>query len=554
MIDQEQFSEQLATILTPLQFRNPKQDPETEEALSPVNIAAWYETPGITVAASQSTAIHASQDPTGAPEIRHAAWGARELPDGPYPDEDTIFQACSISKAFQSIAVLCYISEGVIKSLDDPAALYLPPLVVDVLRQNAIHKGIPEGAAAKLVDRTTILGLLSHTAGTTGSGYQGYPTHSGHITTPFEILEGGLGKANSPAVFIHGIPGVQFEYSGGGSTIIQAMLEEIIRREGIFESYAAMMKAKVLDPLQMMRSFYCDAKALPESEKNFATGYHNGAHPLESGPYNVHPEQGTAGLWTTSKDLVKGVTGFVHTILGTSAALKLNGEPWIRPDIARQILRRRSDLAHGGTSYYCGFAIDFFDGEEHFPEDKNIVRISHSGGNYGYRCWAAATFPLPDKLREGEKLTISAMATMTNSNYGGIICPPMLSAVSSMLDSPLGGNGAGGPYSFAIPGIAVDPKPSTPSAGWKAYEGKWELPDRTQHLEILMEPEPCVVFSHLEGINFPFWAVADRKGDKVLSLRVGSLDVVLNFGWNKKNDEILLTLCTGEARIKCVKK
>lgn len=543
MSQQNHFREHLARILTPLSFRGATDDSDIR-----VDTSAWYNTPGVAVAAVTSSA-------TGGENVNHAQWGARKLPKGPGSDVNTLFQACSISKPFQSLAILHYISEGVISSLDDPVKLYLADESYRALLHNSTQKGIPKELAAQLLDKLTILQLLSHTAGSTASGFQGYAISSAHIPSTTEILKGASGSANSPSVYVHAIPGVQFEYSGGGSTILQAVLENIGCEQKGFASFAALMKTLVLEPLGMSRSSYCDAAALSQSEHNYATGYHNGIHGLESGEYHIHPEQGAAGLWTTPMDLTKGMLGFVHSLLGTSSAIQLNGKPWIRSEVAQEILHKRQDLGHGENAYYCGFSIQVFDGEQDFSRDRNLVQISHAGGNYGYRCWAAATFVHPDKLAESKENTIiSAQSIMTNSNHGGDVIGPLMLAISDSLDSPLGLGVPGAPYGDSIAAVALNTKPSTPAAGWDAYEGQWDIEDRSQTLRITVSPEPKLEFSHLQGIHLPLLAVAERKGEESMRLRAGSLEVMLDFGWQQGKNEASLTLCTGGSRVKCIRK
>lgn len=265
MSQENHFSKHLSQILTPLNFRDARKDDDDLQ----VDTSTWYNTPGVAVAASTSSSISGDN-------VNHAQWGARKLPGGLGTDIDTLFQACSISKPFQSLAILHYISEGVISSLDDPVKLYLSEESYRTLLYNSIQKGIPEQLASQLLEKTTILQLLSHTAGSTTSGFQGYATSSTHIPSTTEVLKGGSGGANSPAVYLNAIPGVQFEYSGGGSTILQALLEHIGSDQNNFTSFASLMKTLVLEPLGMTRSFYCNAAALSQSESNFATGYHNG--------------------------------------------------------------------------------------------------------------------------------------------------------------------------------------------------------------------------------------------------------------------------------------
>lgn len=269
--------------------------------------------------------------------------------------------------------------------MDEPVKTKLGKAAYDILLHNSVRRGVPEDVSAQLLDRVTIAQLLSHTAGTTASGFVGYSPQSDHIKTSAEVLPGGLGSANSPPVYVHGIPGVQREYSRGGSTVLQAMLEQIARDEGL-PSYALLMKEKVLGPLGMTRSLYCDAAPLGQSEDNYATAHQNGSHALGDGQgFHVYPEQGAAGLWTTSLDLVRGLVGVAHTALGTASAVRLHGRPWIKPDVAQEIFKRRPKLAHQGDAYYCGFQVEFLDGEDGLPGDERLVRISHAGGNEGYR-------------------------------------------------------------------------------------------------------------------------------------------------------------------------
>lgn len=272
----------------------------------------------------------------------------------------------------------------IIKSLDEPVKTNLGKAAYGTILQNSVRKGVPEDISAQLLDRVTITQLLSHTAGTTASGFMGYLPQSNHIKTSAEVLQGGLGNANSPPVYVHGISGVQREYSGGGSTVLQAMLENIAHEQG-FASYASLMKEKVLDPLGMTRSFYCDAAPLQKSEENYATAYQNGTYPLENGQdFHVYPEQGAAGLWTTSLDLVTGLVKIAHSALGTASAVRVDGNTWIKPDIAQEIFKKRPELAYQGDAYICGFMVEFLDGVDGFPGDKKLVRISHAGGNEGY--------------------------------------------------------------------------------------------------------------------------------------------------------------------------
>lgn len=154
-------------------------------------------------------------------------------------------------------------------------------------------------------------------------------------------------------------------------------------------------------------------------------------------------------------------------------------------------------------------------------------------------------------MEAGDEIVIHAMACMTNSNYGGDLCGPMIGAISEMLDSPLGGGPPDGPFSSNAPFAALDPTPPAPSAGWAAYEGQWKIKNRAQTLEITTGPGPSagVEFSHLKGMVLPLVGCAARKNAETLRLRVSSLNATLDLAI--KEGEASLSLCTGGARLEC---
>lgn len=158
---------------------------------------------------------------------------------------------------------------------------------------------------------------------------------------------------------------------------------------------------------------------------------------------------------------------------------------------------------------------------------------------------------MPGTVEAGDEIAVHAMACMTNSDYGGDLCGPMVCAISEMLDSPLGGGLPDGPFSGNAPFAAVDPTPSAPAAGWAAYEGEWKIKGRAQTLEITTGPGPSarVEFSHLKGVVLPLVGCAARKGGEMLRLRVSSLNATLDFA--NKGGEASLSLCTGGARLEC---
>jgi CubicO group peptidase (beta-lactamase class C family) len=102
-------------------------------------------------------------------------------------------------------------------------------------------------------DGVTIRRLLSHTAGLTdGLGYAGFAPGS-----PVQTLEASLTRAAdaspgaSGRVQVGHPPGERFEYSGGGYTLLQLLIEEV--SGGTFEAY---MQRAVFEPLGMDHSSF----------------------------------------------------------------------------------------------------------------------------------------------------------------------------------------------------------------------------------------------------------------------------------------------------------
>src|SRR6185312_2227606 len=115
--------------------------------------------------------------------------------------------------------------------------------------------------------KITIANLLSHTAGLTVHGFAGYEKGDS-IPTISQILDGKK-PANSAAVRSMYQPGLKFEYSGGGITISQLIVQDVTK-----QPYDKYMWENVLKPLGMTYSFYTQP---PPSEKQnlLATGYYN---------------------------------------------------------------------------------------------------------------------------------------------------------------------------------------------------------------------------------------------------------------------------------------
>lgn len=165
-------------------------------------------------------------------------------------DRDTQFQVASLSKWPTAIAVMTLVEQGKL-DLDAPVSRYLtrwklPPTEFDN-------------------DQVTVRRLLSHTAGLTdGLGYGGFKPGE-----PVQTLEASLTRAADASFGADGVtkvgrePGT-WDYSGGGYTLLQLVIEEVSGQP--FNSY---MTQAVFTPLGMSRSTFI----LPDAPTNLAEFY-----------------------------------------------------------------------------------------------------------------------------------------------------------------------------------------------------------------------------------------------------------------------------------------
>lgn len=196
-------------------------------------------------------------------------------------DQDTLFQVASLGKWVTALGVMTLVDAGRV-DLDAPVDTYLkrwklPPSEFDN-RQVTVRR------------------LLSHTAGLTdGLGYAGFRPGE-----PIQSLPASLTRAADASPGKDGVvrvgaePGGEWDYSGGGYTILQLMIEDVTG-----EPFNAYMRRAVLAPLGMSRSTF----VLPEGVvDNLADFYDVGGKPATHYRFTA---TGAASLYTSAADLTR---------------------------------------------------------------------------------------------------------------------------------------------------------------------------------------------------------------------------------------------------------
>jgi CubicO group peptidase (beta-lactamase class C family) len=258
----------------------------------------------------------------------------------------TLFQVGSISKPVFALAVMRLVEAG---KLD---------LDVDVNSYLASWQ-VPTNDG--WTPRITLRQLLSHTAGTTVHGFPGYPAKGLRPTVP-QVLKGEP-PANTLPVAVDLLPGTQFRYSGGGTTIAQQVVVDVMNRP-----FADLMRELILDPLGMTDSTF--EQPLPAAMAARASTAHPWNAVQARGGWHVYPEMAAAGLWTTAGDLARLGTEVMRTLRGDRSTLGLKQDT-VAETLRPQLPDQKIGQDFVGLGWFCAGKDDEF-------------QIGHQGGNEGY--------------------------------------------------------------------------------------------------------------------------------------------------------------------------
>ena len=231
---------------------------------------AYYNTPGVSIAVIHDGRIEWAR-----------GFGVRERGRPEPVTERTLFQAGSISKPIFALAVMRLVQEGRL-DLDEDVNRYLTSWKV------------PANDAWQ--PRVTLRQILGHSAGLTVHGFPGYGSEE-TLPSVVQVLNGEP-PANTLPVRVNMVPGVQFRYSGGGTTVGQLLVSDLLGRP-----FPTLMRELVLDPLGMADSTY--EQPLPPARAAVAATAHPWKGRPLAGRWHVYPEMAAAGLWTTATDLAR---------------------------------------------------------------------------------------------------------------------------------------------------------------------------------------------------------------------------------------------------------
>jgi CubicO group peptidase (beta-lactamase class C family) len=292
---------------------------------------------------------------------------------------DTIFQACSISKAVAATAALRLVQAGRL-DLDEDINAYLTTWQLPA-----------NGAWRALV---TLRHLLSHTAGLT---YCWFPGHNrgAPLPTTLQTLRGAF-PANTPPVRATAIPGTQFRYSGAHYAVVQQLLMDVTG-----QPFEDLLREVVFAPLGMHDSGY--ETDFPARHSGSTAAGHDAGGELIAGGWRVLPESAGAGLWTTPGDLCRLACDVMAAWSGGSGQL-------LDKETARLMV----------TAQVGGRGLGWERGQV-----RGALYFGHGGDNIGYKCRLVGW---PERGL--------GVAVMTNADDGGRLIPEVVDAIERQYGWP----------------------------------------------------------------------------------------------------------------------
>lgn len=287
----------------------------------------FYKVPGLSLAVVEDG------------NVQTKCFGVCNRDMGKEVDDETLFQAASISKVLFVAAVL-RLAEAQIIDLDQDIRKY------------------SDVSFYKTYDKkdhvVTIRNLLGHVSGFNIGGFTGY-LDTMEIPTVDQILKGQF-PANNIALFMQTAPNTDWMYSGGGYILAQKVICDVLN-----ETFENIMREWVLLPLGMHQSSF--AQPLDTHVyTNYASGY-DVYNMKINGYFCIMPELAAAGLWTTPKELL---------LLGMEIMRAAEGRSgFLSKESVRAMMTKTLPGALTGLGLFV-------------PDENPNGYFEHSGANLGY--------------------------------------------------------------------------------------------------------------------------------------------------------------------------
>jgi CubicO group peptidase (beta-lactamase class C family) len=300
------------------------------------------------------------------------SYGVREAGTSAPVTLDTTFQAGSVSKPVTALAAMRAVQEGRF-TLDEN------------VNDKLLSWKVPDNEFTKQ-EKVTLRRLLSHSAGLSVHGFPGYAVGQ-PLPTLVQVLNGEK-PANTAPVRVVMVPGTKFEYSGGGTLVVQQLLIDQLKKP-----FPELMAESVFRPLGLTRSSYEEPQP-PVRAAMSAVGHHIDGTPVP-GKWHIYPEMAAGGLWTTPGDLAEVALEVAKSKHGKSNRI-------LSQQSTQEMLRVQA--APMGLGFFV---------------DSQSDRFGHDGDDDGFK---TALIAFSDSGK--------GAVLMANSDYGVWLVGPLLSSLA----------------------------------------------------------------------------------------------------------------------------
>ncbi|WP_404452214.1 beta-lactamase family protein [Virgibacillus necropolis] len=264
-------------------------------------------------------------------------------------DNNSIFNACSISKFLTSVLVLKLTELGIL-DLDEN------------VNDKLTSWKVPENEFTRR-EKVTLRTLLSHQSGIIDpEGSFAELDSNQSIPVIVDLLEGKTPYCKNP-IDVNYEPGSDFHYSDAGFCIIQQLIEDVSQK-----SFEEVMIEHIFNPLDMKNSTL--SQVIPKAGRGIFSSGHNKNGTVVNGRYPIYPYPAASGLWTTPTDLAVLVTELMNSLNGKS---KLG----FSHDMVKEMISPQ------GGKEWVGLGV-FLDGS------GKGIDISSLGWGVGFQCMMVA--------------------------------------------------------------------------------------------------------------------------------------------------------------------
>ncbi|MFJ7983131.1 serine hydrolase domain-containing protein [Lysinibacillus xylanilyticus] len=211
--------------------------------------------------------------------------------------EDSIFNACSISKFLTSVLLMKLVEQDIVDLDED-------------INKKLVSWKVPDNPFTKH-KKVTLRNLLCHQSGIVDPESSFMPVESfKEIPSIVDILNGKTPYCHT-SIEVTYEPESEFHYSDAGFCLIQLLIEDITQKP-----FSHLMDNFIFKPLSMTNSTFSTSLST-SSMDNFACGHdQNGA--IIPGKYSIYPYLTACGIWTTPGDLAKLLLDIMNTVKGQS--------------------------------------------------------------------------------------------------------------------------------------------------------------------------------------------------------------------------------------------